>query len=42
MQTILEAAAPQPGNLVIGVTVFVILLLIMAGLHGFGAGRPHS
>ncbi len=42
MLNLLEAAAPTPINVAIGLSVFVVLLLLMAILHGFGASRPHS
>lgn len=42
MLTLLEAAPWQPVNFAIGIVTFLVLVLLMAALHGFGASRPHS
>lgn len=41
MLTLLESGW-QPINIAIGVATFLVLVLAMAALHGFGASRPHS
>jgi hypothetical protein len=40
--TLLESVAFQPINFAIGGSVFLLLVALMAILHGFGASRPQS
>ncbi|MGH3471586.1 MAG: hypothetical protein ACRDPG_06025 [Nocardioidaceae bacterium] len=46
--TLLAAAAVEPQRhvpvppIVMGLTAFVVLLLLMTGLLAFGKGRPHT
>jgi hypothetical protein len=42
VMTLLEATGFQPINFAIGGSVFLLLVTLMAVLHGFGASRPHS
>jgi hypothetical protein len=40
--TAAESAATEVSPWVVGVGVFVLLLVMLAGLLAFGAGRDHS
>jgi hypothetical protein len=42
VMTLLETTGYAPINIAVGVAVFVLLVTLMAVLHGFGASRPHS
>ena len=40
--TILSTGGFEPINIATGFAVFIVLVVLMTIVHGFGANRPHS